>query len=100
MRAKSGRTSPTFVAGRLVAAILGGYAFSSGIAALLAVALSVALGMSRADAALTATMPAFLIYLAAVIWAFAGRRITRVYQVLVGGAVLLFVAAHGLMYLV
>jgi hypothetical protein len=100
MAANTDRTSPTVVVARLVAAILGGYAFSSGIAAFVAVALSVALGMSRADAALTAAMPAFLIYLAAAIWAFAERSIVRLYQVLFVGAVLLFVAAYGLMYLV
>jgi hypothetical protein len=99
MAAKTDRPSATAVVGRVVAAILGGYAFSSGIAAFLAVTLSVVLGLSRADAALTASMPAFLIYLAAAIWAFAERRIARLFQVLFAGAVLLFAAAHGLMYL-
>lgn len=99
MEVSPDRTFPIVVVGRLVAAILGGYAFSSGTAAFVAVALSVVLGMSRADAALTAGMLAFLVYLAAVIWAFAERRIARLYLVLFAGAGVLFAAAFGMMQL-
>ena len=83
----------------MIAASLGGYAFSAASAAFGAVVLPLVSGVSRADAAVAMGMLAFLIYLSAAIWAFAQRGLLHLYQVLFGGAVLLFLAAHGLMCL-
>ncbi|MEQ9509776.1 MAG: DUF3649 domain-containing protein [Alloalcanivorax xenomutans] len=55
------------VASRVIAAGLGGYALSAAATA----ALSLGLPMPRVDAVITASVLSFLIYSAAVIWAFA-----------------------------
>lgn len=74
---------------RITAAVFGGYAFSAALIALLAVLMPVA-GMARGEAALLASMLGFLIYLVALIWAFAERSVGRVWAVLPGGAVLAY----------
>lgn len=54
---------------RVSAAVLGGYA----LAHTLPIALMAALATDRASAALTAIQLSFLVYAAAVLWAFAAR---------------------------
>ena len=65
------------IAARAVLAIFGGYAF----AALAAASLSVALPGPRPQAVMGATMLAFLLYCAMVIWAFAARSVARAWWV-------------------
>lgn len=65
-RVRAGRWS---VASRTLAAALGGYALANS----LPVALLAMLPMSAADAALSAIQLSFLIYLGAILWAFAAR---------------------------
>lgn len=57
------------VASRIVAAIVGGYAFANAVGVL----LTRILPMPRADAVLTATLASFALYAAAILWAFAAR---------------------------
>ncbi len=52
---------------RTIAAALGGYSLSAWAAACLALALP----MARSEAVLTATMFSFLLYVCAILWAFA-----------------------------
>jgi hypothetical protein len=61
------------VAVRAVAAIGGGYA----VAALCSAAVALYLPATRAEAALTGTMVAFVVYPCAVLWVFAARSATR-----------------------
>lgn len=61
------------VASRAVAAIGGGYV----VAALAAAVLSLWLPLSRAEATLTGTLAAFVIYVCAVMWVFAARNAWR-----------------------
>ena len=61
------------VASRAVAAIGGGY----GVSALSAATLALYLPTSRADAALTGTLAAFVVYTGAVMWVFAARSAWR-----------------------
>lgn len=61
------------VAVRTVAAIAGGYA----VAAMASAALALYLPTSRAEAALTGTMAAFVVYPCAVMWVFAARSAAR-----------------------
>lgn len=68
------------IASRSLLAIFGGYA----VAALAAASLSLALPMPRPQAVLTATMLAFLVYCALVIWAFCARSAKRAWAVSVG----------------
>jgi lipopolysaccharide export LptBFGC system permease protein LptF len=58
------------VASRALAAIVGGYA----LAAFCTTALALALRTPREEAALLATLPSFLLYAGAILWAFAARR--------------------------
>ena len=58
---------------RVLAAVFGGYALTSGVAVLLAAALP----LSRAEAVLTATLSAFVVYTCAVIWVFAVQDLRR-----------------------
>lgn len=62
---------------RVLAAVGGGYAVAAGLAALAAVALPAMRVMPRSEAVVLASMLAFLVYLALLIWAFADRRLTR-----------------------
>ena len=69
---------------RVVAGVLGGYLLAAGLSALAAEALAWILLPS--EAVVLMAMLAFLIYLALLIWAFAGRCLLRVVVVLgVGG---------------
>lgn len=58
------------MASRTAAAVLGGYALANAASALGAAVLP----LGRAEAVTWATMAAFPIYLAAIVWAFAARR--------------------------
>ncbi len=59
---------------RSALAILGGYAFTYAFTA----ALARLLPLSAADALVVATLPAFLVYTIALLWAFAARDLRRV----------------------
>jgi len=61
------------VLARATAAVLGGYA----LAALTSVALALAYRAPREEAVLAASMPAFLVFAGAVLWAFAARTAWR-----------------------
>ncbi|WP_428660411.1 hypothetical protein [Reyranella sp.] len=67
---------------RLIAAIGGGYAVAAGLAALLALTLPAVTPMVRSEAVVLSSMLAFPIYLALLIWAFAERRLLRLWLVL------------------
>ncbi len=84
---------------RLVAAIGGGYAVAAGLAALAAVALPAAGLMVRSEAVVLASMLAFLVYLALLIWAFADRRLARLCLVMVAAGVASWGSAWGLLRL-
>ncbi|HDS1820436.1 TPA: iron transporter [Pseudomonas putida] len=58
---------------RSTAALLGGYAFSYAASACLARLLP----LSPADAVIVATLPAFIFYTGAILWAFASRDAVR-----------------------
>ncbi|WP_158807488.1 hypothetical protein [Beijerinckia sp. L45] len=80
---------------RLALAIGGGYLFASGAAACLGLLLS-GLGITRPQAAMTATMAGIAIYLAAAISAFANRSLGFLAAVLIGGGAVLAVIALSL----
>lgn len=82
----------TTVVLRIAAALLGGYAFTWGFAAL-AMAGLVALGVDFHEAEHAALLPAFLVFLVALLWAFAGRRLARIWALLVGGGAAMTLAA-------
>jgi len=60
---------------RTLAAVLGGYA----LAHTLSVAVVAAWSSNRADATLAAMQLSFLVFVAAVLWAFAARSLRRVW---------------------
>jgi len=62
-------TSNLPIVARIAAAVFGGYA----LAHTLSIALVAALPVARAEAALFAIQGSFLVYTAAVLWAFAAR---------------------------
>ena len=91
-RSADARPGAVAVALRVVTALLGGYAFSWGFVTLGISALA-RLGMGYDDAWMLVMMLAFLVYLAAVLWAFSARSLVRTGTVLVaGGAVMTFAA--------
>ena len=65
---------------RLLLAIAGGYLLAAGFAALMALALSRVMPPSEAGTLMA--MLAFVIYLALLLWAFAERRLTRLWGLL------------------
>ncbi|AXQ29354.1 DUF3649 domain-containing protein [Solimonas sp. K1W22B-7] len=64
------------VLSRLIAALLGGYALSAALAAVLALHLP----LERSEAVLVGTMLSFLVYVLAVMWAFAARHALRAWS--------------------
>lgn len=80
---------------RLVAALLGGYAFTWGFTAL-GVAGLVALGVDFHEAETALLLLAFLVFLALFLWAFAAANPARVWGRLGGAALLMTAAAWGL----
>lgn len=80
------------IAARIAAAVFGGYA----LAHTLSIALAAALPMPRAEAALFAIQGSFLIYTAAVLWAFAARSALTAWLGLLVPAGLAGLAAWGL----
>ncbi|HEY0917526.1 MAG TPA: hypothetical protein VGE22_21775 [Solimonas sp.] len=75
------------VLSRLLAALLGGYALS----ALLTAVLALHLPLERSEAMLVGTMLSFLVYALAVMWAFAARHALRAWTGLLAPILLLAV---------
>lgn len=73
---RKGVTARLAVTSRLLAALAGGYLLANAVAIFLARLLLLG-SMARADGVLTAVFVSFLIYVGAVIWAFAARNATR-----------------------
>jgi hypothetical protein len=69
---------------RIAAGVIGGYAFVWGFTTLL-IALAITARLSYLEAQTTAYLVAFLIFLAAFLWAFSARRVAWVWTVLGGG---------------
>ena len=80
------------VVSRIAAGVLGGYAFTWGFIAL-GMAILFKSGMEFHDAEHFAYIVGLLIFLAVFLWSFAARAIARVWIVLLGGGVLMAVAA-------
>ena len=71
---------------RVPVVIIGGYGVTVGIVGLGGLLLP-RLGMATSEAVLLASMLGFLIYLAAIIWGFAERRVSKIIAVLGVGSV-------------
>lgn len=84
----SPRTPRPHLAVRVVAAVLGGYAFAWGFIAATA-SLLFAAGMGFHDAEFLASMLGVLAFLTVFLWAFAARRLWVVWTVLAGGGAVL-----------
>lgn len=85
-------SSPLELTSRIAAAILGGYAFTWGLMALL-VTLLFAAGMEFHDAEHLGYIVGFLVYLTVFLWGFASRSLVRVWLLLAGGGAIMTVAA-------
>lgn len=81
------------IAARIAAAVFGGYA----LAHTLSLAIAAVLPMTRADAALFAIQLSFVVYTAAVLWAFAARSVPAVWLGLLVPAAVTGVAAAALL---
>jgi len=79
---------PTHILARITAALLGGYGFTWGCAAL-SVSGMTAFGMSYEQAHTATMLVAFLIFLCAFLWSFVDTNIVRVWSVLAGGGALM-----------
>lgn len=78
--------------GRISAALLGGYAFTWGFAAL-GIAGLVALGVDFHEAETGVKLLAFLLFTGLFLWAYAAASLARVWAVLAGGGALMTAAA-------
>jgi len=78
------------LAGRIAAALFGGYALAFGVTAF----LSVYLPLARPDRVVTASLLCFAVWVAAVIYTFAARSALRAWLWLGGLTVLLCLAAY------
>jgi len=81
-----------YIAQRIALAVVGGYALSAGLATLLAMPLSAL--MPRSEAVVLMAMLAFVTYLVVLLWAFAERRLAKLWLVLGGGTL----AVQGLVW--
>jgi hypothetical protein len=78
---------------RLVAAIPGGYALTAAWVAAMG-GLLAHTGLQRSDAVVLAAMLGFLFYLVFLMWAFAQRRLTRLWTVTAAGTAICLAAVH------
>ncbi|CAM4255859.1 Iron uptake protein [Bordetella tumbae] len=85
-------TEQIHIAGRIGAALLGGYVFTWGGIAL-GVAGLFAAGMEFHDAEHLCNILGFLVFLVVFLWAFAARSMPRVWLVLLGGGGLMTASA-------
>lgn len=83
---------PLAVLSRIAAALLGGYAFTFGFAALAIAGLSTA-GVDFHEAEHGTLLLAFLVFLLAFLWSFAARSLARIWLVLAGGGAAMTLAA-------
>lgn len=83
------------VINRILAGLLGSYAFTWGFCAIGITGL-VALGVRFEQAEVSVMLLAFLVYLGLFLWSFAARSMLRVWAVLAGGAVLMTTTAWAL----
>lgn len=91
----SSRLNRVEIVSRCAAALLGGYGFTWGFAAM-GVAGLVALGVDFHEAETGVMLLAFLVFLSVFLWAFAANSLIRVWAVLGGGAALMTTAAWAL----
>ena len=82
------RVTRLHIAGRVAAAVLGGYVFAWGVVAAVT-SLAFAVGMEFHDAEFVGAVVGLLAYLSVFLWAFAARRLAVVWLVLAGGGALL-----------
>lgn len=87
------------IAARILGAVGGGYFFSAALVAFGSAGLSFLLNNSRGEATVLMAMIGFVVYLVALLWAFAVRRVWLVWAVLVGGGFVLYFATRILMNL-
>jgi hypothetical protein len=83
------------VVSRIVAGVLGGYAFIFGFTTLV-IAVALATNRSYGEAQTTAYLLAFLLFLVVFLWAFSAKRLAIVWAVLAGGGVLMTSVAWAL----
>ena len=86
------------IASRVAAGVLGGWAFAWGFTTLGIAALLLA-GLSYEDAKTLVYLLVFLVYLAALCWAFAAARAAQVWWVLAGGGAAMTALAWALLRL-
>lgn len=84
------KTAPAWLAivSRSAAALLGGYLFTYALTAFLARVLP----LSASDAVIVSTLPAFVFYTGAILWAFASRDALRAWLPVVVAAPLALIA--------
>jgi len=82
---------------RVLAALLGGYAFTWGFVSV-GIAGLVFLGVDFHDAEAGILMLAFIVYLLVFLWAFAAASLVRIWSVLAGGALLMTAAGWQLQH--
>lgn len=86
------KPGPALVTARVGAGLLGGWLFTWGSTAL-GVALLVAAGMPYGEARTLVYLLAFLVFLVALLWAFASASVARAWLVLGGGGAAMTAAA-------
>ncbi len=85
-------SGPALVVWRLIVAILGGYAFTSGYAAIVGTALPL-VGVARADALVVAMITAFLVYATMILWAVATKHPWRFGGIVFAASLLMIIIA-------
>ncbi|QNM95735.1 hypothetical protein [Chitinimonas koreensis] len=85
-------TNRLLVLARIAAALLGGYLFTWGLAAC-AIAALVAAGTDFHEAEHAVMLLAFIVFLLAFLWSFAGRSLALIWAVLAGGGATMTLAA-------
>jgi hypothetical protein len=96
MTATPQRRGGLAIASRVIAAIFAGYAAMVGLVTLFALVLILSLGVKRDEAITLMNMIGYVMWAGFIIWAFAERRLVRVWAVLAGVAILSHALAFAL----
>ena len=99
-KATAPATSPIRLGMRIALTTVGGFALTTGLVAIGALALPYLFGVARSEAALGSAMAGFIAYLVFLLWGFSAPRLSSLAKAFGAGSALALGAAWALQHLI